>query len=102
MRASRAIGPGTHQFHVPMSRMVAGTKRARTTVASRTTAMPIPTPTALMITESAKAKAKKTAAMIAPAHVMSRPVRSSPAPTARMLSPVRSYSSRTRLKSSTS
>src|SRR5262249_60615554 len=69
-RASRATGPGIHQFHVLIRRMVAGTRSARTTVASRTTAMPIPTPTALMMTESARAKAKKTAAMIAPAQGM--------------------------------
>ena len=64
--------------------------------------MPIPTPTVLMTTESASAKAKNTLAMMAPAQVMSRPVRSSPAPTACTLSPVRSYSSRTRLSRRTS
>ena len=40
-RSSRA---GIHQFHRPSSRIVAGTSRARTTVASRATAIAMPTP----------------------------------------------------------
>ena len=44
-----------HQFHLPSSRIVAGTSSARTTVASRATAIAMPIPSALMRTMSAKA-----------------------------------------------
>ena len=74
---------GRHQFHRPMRRMAAGTSNARTMVASTTTAMPIPMPTAWTITERESPNPKNTAAMMAAAPVMSRPVRSSPAATAR-------------------
>ena len=71
-------------------------------VASTTTAIPIPIPTACTMTERAIPKPKNTAAMIAAAPVMSRPVRSRPIATAWALSPLRAYSSRTRLSISTS
>jgi len=93
---------GRHQFQRPINRMVAGTSSVRTMVASTTTAMPIPTPTAWMMTDRASPKPKNTVAMIAAAPVIKRPVRSRPTATARALSPFRSYSSRTRLSSRTS
>ena len=65
---------GAHQLQRPNNHIVAGTSSMRTTVASTTAAIPIPIPTALMTTRSAKAKPKKTAAMIAAAVVMRRPV----------------------------
>ena len=82
--------------------MVAGTSSARTIVASTTTARPMPMPTAWTITERARPKPKKTAAMMAAAPVMSRPVCARLWATARALSPVFSYSSYVRLSSSTS
>src|SRR5437870_3498447 len=45
-RGRRASQAGRHQFHRPSKRIVAGTRSARTIVASTTTATPIPTPTA--------------------------------------------------------
>ena len=82
--------------------MTAGTTSARTSVASIATAIASPIPMALMITTSARPKARKTVTMMAAAPVMSRPLRSSPDATAAVLSPVRTYSSWIRLTSRTS
>src|SRR5207245_2293115 len=89
----RASGPGAHQFARPRRRIVAGTTRARTIVASSATATARPRPTDLMITTSASANATKTPTMIAAAPVMSRPPRSSPPAPDAVVSPVRRYSS---------
>jgi len=86
----------------PSSRIVAGTTSARTSVASIATASAIPSPMALMMTTSARANAPNTAIMIAAAPVMRRPLFSRPSATARVLSPVRRYSSWIRESSSTS
>src|SRR5918994_7117163 len=63
---------GRHQFHRPMRHMAAGTSNARTMVASTTTAMPIPMPTAWTITERDSPNPRNTAAMMEAAPVMSR------------------------------
>src|SRR5713101_1493525 len=99
---SRRSGRGAHQFQSPSNRMTAGTTRARTSVASMATATASPMPMALMITTSARPKARNTVTMIAAAPVMRRAVFSRPLATACVLSPVRTYSSWMRLTSSTS
>ena len=63
-RSSRA---GIHQFQRPSRRIVAGTSRARTTVASRATAMATPRPSALMSTMSANANDPATTTTISAA-----------------------------------
>ena len=78
---------GIHQFHWPRSRMVAGTRSARTTVASSATAIAIPTPSALISTMSAKANDPATRTTIRAAEVTMRPLRSRPRATASVLSP---------------
>jgi len=64
--------------------------------------MAIPTPIAFTTTMRARAKAAKTATMIAAALVIRLPVRSRPSATLRRLSPVRCHSSRMRERSRTS
>src|SRR6266540_147555 len=82
-RWRRASGPGAHQLRSPRRRIVAGTTRARTSVASIATARAIPRPMALMSTMSASPNAAKTPTMIAAAPVMSRPLFSRPIATER-------------------
>ena len=86
----------------PSSRIVAGTSRARTTVASTSSATSMPTPIILMNTIPEVAKAPMTTASSRAALVMIRPVRCRPIATAAVLSPVRSHSSRTRESRNTS
>src|SRR4051794_33099954 len=59
-----------HQFHLPIRRMVAGTRRTRTIVASTATAIAIPTPMLLIVMTSASANAAKTDTMIRAAPVI--------------------------------
>src|SRR6185436_11065050 len=68
--ANRPSGPGAHQFHLPISRIVAGTSRTRTIVASMRTAIAMPTPIDLIVIDSARAKAENTVTMISAAPVM--------------------------------
>ena len=84
---------GIHQFQRPRRRMVAGTNKARTTVASRATAIATPRPSALISTMSAKANDPATTTTMRAALVTIRPLRSSPRETASVLSPVRSHTS---------
>ena len=81
---------------------MAGTRSARTTVASRATATAIPRPSALISTMSAKANEPATTTTIRAADVTIRPLRSSPKATAAMLSPVRSQVSFMRERRKTS
>lgn len=82
--------------------MVAGTMSTRTKVASSATASARPTPIALTTTTRANANAMNAVTMIAAALVISRPLRSRPSATARVVSPVRRYSSFMRASISTS
>src|SRR5262249_12261046 len=77
-RAIRRSARGAHQLAFPKRRMVAGTIRTLTSVASSATAIAIPTPIALTTRIFARAKAAKTATMIAAALVMRLPVCSRP------------------------
>ena len=81
---------------------MAGTRSARTTVASSATAMAIPSPSALIRTMSAKANEPATRTTIRAADVMIRPLRSRPAATACRLLPVRSQTSFMRVNRKTS
>src|SRR5438093_1365901 len=92
-RTARRNRQGAHQFARPRSLIVAGTTRARTSVASSATAIARPRPTDLMMTTSASGKAMNTPTMIAAAPVIRRPLRSRPLATAAVLFPVRKYSS---------
>jgi hypothetical protein len=76
--------------------MVAGTSSTRTTVASMTTAMSIAMPIILMNVMPDSEKAPITTSSSSAALVMMPPVRCTPAATAAVLSPVRSYCSRMR------
>src|SRR4029079_13174504 len=87
--ASRPSGPGAHQFQRPRRRIVAGTRRTRTMVASRATARAMPTPMLLIVTVSARANAAKTVTMTIAAPVMTPAVFDRPSATAAALSPVR-------------
>ena len=82
--------------------MVAGTNSARTTVASTTTATIIPTPVSLTNVIPDVENAATTTSSSSAALVMMPPVRCSPAATAAVLSPVRSYCSRIRDSRNTS
>jgi hypothetical protein len=93
LATNRSSEAGIHQFQRPRRRIVAGTRSARTMVASRATAMAMPTPRALIRTMSAKAKEPATTTTIRAAEVTIRPLRSRPAATAVWLSPPRSQTS---------
>ena len=82
--------------------MVAGTSTMRTTVASTRIAVARPTPMSLRKTSSPRAKARKTATMMAAAAVMTRAVCGQPVGHRAALSPVRRYSSRMRESRNTS
>ena len=90
-RASRAsptsgsIGPGAHQFQSPSSFMVAGTSRARTTVASMSSATSMPMPIIFMKTMPDRPKAPMTTASSSAALVMIRPVFWTPVATAQVV-----------------
>ena len=71
-------------------------------VASRRTAIAMPTPMLLMVIVSASANAAKTATMISAAPVMTPAVLARPSATDAVLSPVRRYASWIRESSSTS
>jgi anthranilate/para-aminobenzoate synthase component II len=79
---------GSHQFHLPSRRMVAGTSRARTTVASMMIAMAMPNPSCSIGTIPVNANAPKTATMSSAAPEISGAVDSKPAATEPVLSPV--------------
>jgi hypothetical protein len=82
--------------------MVDGTRSARTTVASRATAIATPSPSALISTMSANANEPATTTTIRAADVTIRPLRSRPRATASVLSPVASQTSFMRLSRNTS
>ena len=100
--SSRSSHRGSHQLRSPSSSIVAGTSTMRTTVASTNTAVARPMPASLRNTASSITKAPNTVTMIAAAAVITRAVLASPSATARRLSPVRTYSSRTRDRRNTS
>ena len=87
--ANRPSGPGAHQFQRPINRIVAGTRRTRTIVASMRTAIAIPTPMLLIVIDSARAKAENTVTMIRAAPVITPAVFDRPSATDAVLSPVR-------------
>ena len=89
-------------MRAPSSAIVAGTSTSRTTVASIAMAVARPMPIILMATAGSSAKPRNTATMISAAEVMTRAVEDRPATTEPLLSPVRRYSSRTRLSRNTS
>ena len=89
----RSSDAGIHQFQRPSSRIVDGTSSARTTVASKATAIATPSPSALIRTMSAKANDPATTTTISAAEVTIRPLRSRPRATASVLSPVVSQTS---------
>ncbi len=82
--------------------MVAGTSTMRTTVASMRIAVARPSPNILVEGSSVTAKDRKTATMMRAADVMIRAVPATPSTIAVPLSPVRTYSSRTRERRNTS
>ncbi len=98
----RAKGAGAYQFQRPSSRIVAGTSKARTSVASTSTATARPTPIIAMNTMPEVAKAPTTTTKSSAALVMMPPVRCSPRATARVLSWLASHSSRIRESRNTS
>ena len=81
---------------------MAGTSRARTTVASISSATSMPMPSIFMNTMPLSANAPITTASSTAALVMIRPVFWTPVATARSLSPVRSHCSRIRDSRNTS
>lgn len=93
MEASK--GCGAHQLRSPRSRVVAGTRRVRTMVASTMTATARPTPSCLMARTSPAAHPANTTTMSRAAEVMMRPVRWRPRATASSVSPVWSWISLT-------
>ena len=82
--------------------MVAGTRTMRTRVASMSTATARPTPNSLPFGSSPRTKAPNTLIMISAAEVITRAVLDRPRTTASWLSPVATYSSRTRDRRNTS
>jgi hypothetical protein len=103
MRAcSRRSGAGAYQAARPSMRWQAGTRTARTSVASMITANPAPMPNSCRKLTVAVAKAKKLTAISAAAAVTMRPLRVSPSVTAVRLSRPRSCSSLMRLSTMTS
>jgi hypothetical protein len=100
--SSRSSRPGIHQFHLPASRMNAGTSIARTIVASISTAIASPNPICFISGIATSRNEAKIATMIVAAEVTTPPVRSSPRATASTVSPLRSHSSRIRLTMNTS
>ena len=80
--STRASGRGSHQFHLPMISIVAGTRINRTTVASRATATARPTPISLTDGTPTPAKTANTATMISAALEIVAALRASPCATA--------------------
>jgi hypothetical protein len=93
---------GRYQFQSPSSFIVAGSRTARTMVASSSTATARPTPNILATTSGSSTKAAKTEIMISAALVMTRAVEPTPSTTARLGSRCCRYCSRTRLSRKTS
>src|SRR6185437_16735018 len=89
----RRSGRGAHQLARPSSRMVAGTSRIRTTVASRISAVIMPTPISLMNVMPEAENAPTTMISSRARLVIRPPVRCRPLATAAVLSPVWSYRS---------
>ena len=79
---SQRRNPGSHQFHSPSSRIVAGRSTLRTIVASRRTATASPNPSCLMMTSSRVTNTAKTVTMIAAALVIVPEVMAMPRATA--------------------
>ena len=98
----RSSQAGSHQFHLPSSVIVAGTRTIRTTVASRTIATAMPKPSCLTTVSASVAKPRKTTTMIAAAEEITRPVAARPRSTLAVASPVCSQNSRIRESRNTS
>ena len=98
----RASGAGAHQAQGPISRIVAGTSRPRTTVASTAMAMTRPTPIIFMNTIDEVTNPETTMIISSATPVMIRPVRWSPTATASVSPTPRSHCSRTRDSRNTS
>src|SRR5262249_32535949 len=81
---------GPHQFQSPSRRIRAGTRRPRTIVASRKTAMAVPRPSALIRTMSAVTKERLTTTTIIAALVITWPLFARPTAMLASLSPVAS------------
>ena len=94
--------PGSHQFAVPISFIVAGTNTIRMMVASTKIAVASPSPIILVTGSSLNTNPRNTEIMMSAADVMTRAVLAMPWMTAASLSPVRRYSSRTRESRNTS
>jgi hypothetical protein len=94
--------PGIHQFQAPINRMEAGTTTSRTTVASMAIATAMPSPSCSTGRMPAKEKAPNTTTMGRAAPEISGAVRARPRATLPTSSPVRRWSSRTRLNRKTS
>src|SRR5919197_5068706 len=88
-RSARATGRGSHQFQRPKSETAAGTRRARTIVAS--SRIPAPSPVAIIFTlvSGAVAIATKPRKRIRAALVTSLPVRPRASTTAVSVAPLR-------------
>src|SRR6266699_1303440 len=74
--------PGSHQFHLPSKRIVAGTSRVRMIVASTSTATVIPRPISLEARMEVKVNAPVTITKSRAALVITPPVFSRPRATA--------------------
>jgi hypothetical protein len=98
----RSSHAGSHQFARPSSVMVDGTSTIRTIVASTSTAVARPSPIIFVAGSSSSTNPMKTQIMMSAAEVMTRAVDAMPRMTAAPLSPVRTYSSRTRESRNTS
>jgi hypothetical protein len=101
-RSSRAGHLGSHQFQRPISAITAGTISARMTVAS--SRIPAARPVASIFTSVSGPEAIEVndRNRISAALVTRRPVLPMPCTTAVAVEPVRSYSSRIRLRMKTS
>lgn len=93
---------GHHQLYRPISRIEAGTRTSRTTVASRATATAMPSPSCCTGSTPVKVNAVKTAIIRKAAPEMSGAVATMPLVTAFRLSYPASVSSRTLLSRKTS
>src|SRR4029079_6315945 len=98
---SQRKNDGSHQFHSPRSRIVAGSSMLRTIVASISTAVASPNPSCLMITRSSVTKTANTVIMIAAALVMVPDVMAMPRATASPVGRPRSRASLIRVRMNT-
>src|SRR4029077_19973102 len=102
VRRARAAQAGSHQFQRPIRTTIAGTSRARITVASKMIPAAKPMPNCLISVPGLVESTKKANISTSAALVTSLPVRASPSSTAFLVLFVSSYASRIRVSMKTS